>query len=61
MNFPILSFVTFFPLAVAIVLIFIHRYREKLFRYIAIFVFHNHTWSSMYISMCVSVLVCEVF
>jgi len=35
MNFPILSFVTFFPLAAAVLLIFINRDKENLFRILA--------------------------
>ncbi len=35
MNFPILSFVTFFPLAGATILIFINREKENLLRYFA--------------------------
>lgn len=35
MNFPILSFITFFPLAGAVFLIFINREKENLLRYLA--------------------------
>ncbi len=36
MNFPILSLVTFLPLAGAVLLIFIHRGKENLLRYLAL-------------------------
>jgi NADH-quinone oxidoreductase subunit M len=36
MNFPILTFITFIPLAGAVLLIFIHRDKENLLRYIAL-------------------------
>ncbi|MFB0566248.1 MAG: NuoM family protein, partial [Candidatus Aminicenantaceae bacterium] len=38
MNFPILSFVTFFPLAGAIIFIFISRDKENLLRFLAIII-----------------------
>ncbi|NOR54472.1 MAG: NADH-quinone oxidoreductase subunit M [Candidatus Aminicenantes bacterium] len=36
MNFPILTFITFIPLAGAVLLIFIHRDKENLLRYISL-------------------------
>jgi NADH-quinone oxidoreductase subunit M len=38
MNFPILSLITFLPLAGAILLIFIHRSRENLLRFLALII-----------------------
>jgi len=36
MNFPILTFITFIPLAGAVLLIFIRRDKENLIRYISL-------------------------